>query len=145
MVINLQNYMLGVFQVASHSMRCAHGSINIGMGCWTYLCCPEAMGPWWTKLQLYHKNRRISTMECTLIFGFGSYPPRFTYEIPSKFHQNSIQDSLQFSFHMPQNSTHSSPSDTRCQNQNQSSPFDTRCQMILILTLTLDLAHRLHC
>ena len=24
-------------------------------------------------------------MECTLIFGFGSYPPKFTYEIPSKF------------------------------------------------------------
>ena len=35
-----------------------------------------------------------------------------------KFHQNSVQDSLQFSFHVPQNSTHSSPSDTRCQNQN---------------------------
>ena len=28
MVINLRNYMLGVFQVASHTMRCAHGSIN---------------------------------------------------------------------------------------------------------------------
>ena len=25
-------------------------------------------------------------MECTSIFGFGSYPPRFTHEIPSKFH-----------------------------------------------------------
>ena len=25
-------------------------------------------------------------MECTLIFGFGPYPPKFTYEIPSKFH-----------------------------------------------------------
>ena len=48
-------------------------------------------------------------MECTSIFGFGSYPPRFTM----KFHQNSIQDSLQFSFFMPQNSTHSSPFDTR--------------------------------
>ena len=28
MVINLRNYMLGVFQVASHTMRHAHGSIN---------------------------------------------------------------------------------------------------------------------
>ena len=28
MVINLRNYMLGVFQVASHTMRCAHGFIN---------------------------------------------------------------------------------------------------------------------
>ena len=30
MVINLRNYsyMLGVFQVTSHTMRCAHGSIN---------------------------------------------------------------------------------------------------------------------
>ena len=36
-------------------------------------------------LVFYHKNRRISTMECTLIFGFGSYPPKFIYEIPSKF------------------------------------------------------------
>ena len=27
-VINLRNYMLGVFQVASCTMRCAHGSIN---------------------------------------------------------------------------------------------------------------------
>ena len=80
-------------------------------------------------------------MECTSIFGFGSYPP----SSHMKFHQNSIQDSLQFSFHMPQNSTHSSPSNIRCQNQNQSSPFDTRCQMILILTLILDLAHCLHC
>ena len=25
-------------------------------------------------------------MECTSIFRFGSYPPKFTYEIPSKFH-----------------------------------------------------------
>ena len=25
-------------------------------------------------------------MECTSIFGFGSYPLRLTYEIPSKFH-----------------------------------------------------------
>ena len=25
-------------------------------------------------------------MECTFIFGFGSYPLRLTYEIPSKFH-----------------------------------------------------------
>ena len=74
-------------------------------------------------------------MECTLIFGFGSYPPNFTYEIPSKFHVRF----LQFSFHMPQNSPHSSPSNTKCQNQNQS-----RCQMILILTLILGLAHHLH-
>ena len=28
MVINLRNYMLGVFQVTSHTMRCVHGSIN---------------------------------------------------------------------------------------------------------------------
>ena len=28
MVINVRNYMLGVFQVALHTMRCAHGSIN---------------------------------------------------------------------------------------------------------------------
>ena len=28
MVINLRNYVLGVFQVMSHTMRCAHGSIN---------------------------------------------------------------------------------------------------------------------
>ena len=35
---------------------------------------------------IYHKNWRISTRECTSIFGFGSYPPKFTYEIPSKFH-----------------------------------------------------------
>ena len=28
MVINLRNYMLGVFHVMSHTMRCAHGSIN---------------------------------------------------------------------------------------------------------------------
>ena len=28
MVINLRNYVLGVFQVASCTMRCAHGSIN---------------------------------------------------------------------------------------------------------------------
>ena len=28
MVINLRNYVLGVFQVALHTMRCAHGSIN---------------------------------------------------------------------------------------------------------------------
>ena len=34
----------------------------------------------------YHKDQRISTMECTSIFGFGSYPPKFSYEIPSKFH-----------------------------------------------------------
>ena len=34
----------------------------------------------------YHKNWRISTRECTSTFGFGSYPPKFTYEIPSKFH-----------------------------------------------------------
>ena len=27
-VINLRNYVLGVFHVASHTMRCAHGSIN---------------------------------------------------------------------------------------------------------------------
>ena len=27
-VINLRNYMLGVFHIASHTMRCAHGSIN---------------------------------------------------------------------------------------------------------------------
>ena len=27
-VINLRNYVLGVFQVALHTMRCAHGSIN---------------------------------------------------------------------------------------------------------------------
>ena len=27
-VINLRYYMLGVFQVASHTMRCVHGSIN---------------------------------------------------------------------------------------------------------------------
>ena len=37
-------------------------------------------------LVFYHKNWRRSTMECTLIFGFGSYPPKFIYEIPSKFH-----------------------------------------------------------
>ena len=83
----------------------------------------------------YCKNQRISTRECTLIFGFGSYPLKFTYEIPSKFH-------LRFPpilFHVPQNFPHSSPSNTRCQNQNQS-----RCQMILILTLILDLAHHLH-
>ena len=92
-------------------------------------------------LWIYHKNRRISTMQCTPIFGFGSYPLRLTYEIPSKFHPRFPP----ISFHVPQNSTHSSPSNTRCQNQNQSSPFDIRCQMILILTLTLDLAHCLHC
>ena len=34
---------------------------------------------------LYRKNQRIGTRECTSIFGFGSYPPKFTYEIPSKF------------------------------------------------------------
>ena len=28
MVINLRNYMLGVFQVTSCTMRCVHGSIN---------------------------------------------------------------------------------------------------------------------
>ena len=28
MVINLQNYVLGVFQVMSCTMRCVHGSIN---------------------------------------------------------------------------------------------------------------------
>ena len=27
-LINLRNYMLGVFQVVLHTMRCAHGSIN---------------------------------------------------------------------------------------------------------------------
>ena len=42
-------------------------------------------------------------------FGFGSYPPKFTYEIPMK-------DSLQFLCHIPQNSPHSSPSVTRYQN-----------------------------
>ena len=36
--------------------------------------------------QDYCKDRRISTRECTWIFGFGSYPLKFTYEIPSKFH-----------------------------------------------------------
>ena len=41
-------------------------------------------------------------MECTLIFGF-------LQDSHMKFHQNSIQDSLQFSVHVPQNSTHSSP------------------------------------
>ena len=35
----------------------------------------------------YHKDQRISTRECTSIFGFGSYPLKFSYEIPSKFHQ----------------------------------------------------------
>ena len=35
----------------------------------------------------YRKDRRIRTGECTSIFGFGSYPPKFSYEIPSKFHQ----------------------------------------------------------
>ena len=28
MVINLRNYVLGVFQVVLRTMRCAHGSIN---------------------------------------------------------------------------------------------------------------------
>ena len=28
MVINLRNYMLGCFHIASHTMRCTHGSIN---------------------------------------------------------------------------------------------------------------------
>ena len=28
MVINLRNYLLGVFHVASHTIRCVHGSIN---------------------------------------------------------------------------------------------------------------------
>ena len=28
MVINLRNYVLGVFHVASRTMRCAHGSMN---------------------------------------------------------------------------------------------------------------------
>ena len=60
----------------------------------------------------YHKDRRIRTGECTSIFGFGSYPPKFSYKIPSKFHQ----DSLQFSCHVPQNSLHSSPSIIRYQN-----------------------------
>ena len=35
----------------------------------------------------YRKDRRIRTGECTSIFGIGSYPPKFSYEIPSKFHQ----------------------------------------------------------
>ena len=35
----------------------------------------------------YHKDQTIRTRECTSIFGFGSYPPKFSYEIPSKFHQ----------------------------------------------------------
>ena len=70
-------------------------------------------------------------MECTLIFGFGSYPPRLTYEIPSKFHPRFPPIIIPHAT----NSTHSSTSDTRCQNQTHSSPFDTRCQMILILTL----------
>ena len=74
-------------------------------------------------------------MECTLIFGFGSYPLKFTYEIPSKFH---LRFPPIFVPHAT-NSPHSSPSDTSVQNQNQS-----RCQMILILTLSLDLAHHLH-
>ena len=38
-------------------------------------------------LATYRKDRRIRTGECTSIFGFGSYPPKFSYEIPSKFHQ----------------------------------------------------------
>ena len=35
----------------------------------------------------YRKDPTISTGECTSIFGFGSYPLKFSYEIPSKFHQ----------------------------------------------------------
>ena len=35
----------------------------------------------------YRKDQRIRTGECTSIFGFGSYPPKFSYDIPSKFHQ----------------------------------------------------------
>ena len=35
----------------------------------------------------YRKDQRIRTGECTSIFGFGSYPPKFSYKIPSKFHQ----------------------------------------------------------
>ena len=51
-------------------------------------------------------------MECTSIFGFGSYPPKFPFEIPSKFHQRFPQ----FLCHVPQNSPHSSPSVIRYQN-----------------------------
>ena len=52
-VINLRNYVLGVFQVTHHEM-CAwiYQQDPNGMGPWTYLCCPEVMGPWWTNLLL---------------------------------------------------------------------------------------------
>ena len=46
-------------------------------------CAAWLAVPYWHS---YHKTWRISTRECTSIFGFGSYPPKFTYEIPSKFH-----------------------------------------------------------
>ena len=54
-----------------------------------YVSFPMICTTWVTVfwVDYYHKDRRIRTGECTSIFGFGSYPPKFSYEIPSKFHQ----------------------------------------------------------
>ena len=64
------------------------------------------------RARTYRKNQRIRTGECTSIFGFGSYPPKFSYEIPSKFHQRFPPIFM----YVPQNSLHSSPSIIRYQN-----------------------------